>query len=169
MPDLMRNPRFVDTFNELRPVGRERPQNIDWAVYGQAMRSAGLRPDGLRALSWGRFSDRPIAALTEMTSLLGVFDEGLLECLGKSQILGRKPKYRLIDFSQVRGFGEADYVIEHHRIYKFCIEFGGHGNVLLGRLEWHVQTRRFGDSRPEMMATAQERDRVLDVLQGVLG
>jgi hypothetical protein len=169
MSDVMRNPRFAEMFNLLRPIGRERSQNVDGTVYGDALEAAGLRPDGLRALSWGRFSDRQIEALTEMTSLLGIYDEGVIECVGKRQMFSRAPKFRLIDFSQVRSFGEADFVVDHHRIHKFCVEFASYGNVLLGRLEWHVQAKRFGDSRQEIVATAQERDRVLDVLQSILG
>lgn len=169
MSDVMRDPRFADTFHRLRPAGREKPQNVDWQVYGEALQTAGLRTDGLRAMSWGSFSETGIQALTEGTSLLGIFDDGVFECLGKRRMIGRAPKYRLIDFTQVRAFGEAEHVVEHHRIFKFCIEFGGYGDVLLGRLEWHAQGKRFGDSRPDIMAAAQERDRILGILQGILG
>jgi hypothetical protein len=167
--DIQSNPNFGNTYKSLRSVGREQPQNIDWPVYGEALRTAGLHPAGLRTLSWGRFSETQIAALTESTTLIGVFDEAVFECVGKRHLFGRSPKYRLIDFTQVRAFAAEDYVVEHHRIYKFGIEFNGYGGVLLGRLEWHVQAKRFADSRQEIMATAQERDRVLEVVQQILG
>lgn len=168
MTDIQSHPNFGNAYHRLRPAGREQPQKIDWAVYGEALEAAGLPPAGLRALSWGRFSETQIAALTEGTTLIGVFDEAVFESLGKRHLFGRSPKYRLIDFGQVRAFAAEDYVVEHHRLHKFCIEFNGYGGVLLGRLEWHVQARRFADSRPEIMATAQERDRVLEAVDRIL-
>ncbi|MBQ1017964.1 hypothetical protein KBX71_08810 [Micromonospora sp. D93] len=167
--NVSRNHDFAQLLETAAAVGRERRQNVDWDVYGEALGNAGFPLTGLHALSWARFSEVGLPALTEGTSLIAVFDDGIFESLGKRRLMGRGPKYRSIDFRQVAGYGDVDHVDEHHRIFKYCIEFQGAGSILLGRLEWHAQGKRFSDNRQEIMATAQERDRVLAVINEVAG
>ncbi|PWR10180.1 hypothetical protein DKT68_09905 [Micromonospora acroterricola] len=167
--NVLGNPAFSQLLDSAPTLGRERRQNLDWDVYGEALNDAGFSLTDVRTLSWARFSEVGVGALTEGTSLIAVFNNGIFESLGKRRLMSRSPKYRAIDFEQVAGYGDVDHVVEHHRIFKYCIEFQGAGSILLGRLEWHVQGKRFGDNRQEIMATARERDRVLSVINEISG
>lgn len=168
MPNALADPEFRAMYSRLRPVGREQPQSVDWNAYGDALRVAGLTTRGVRTMTWAKFSEAPIEALTEGTTLIGIFTDGIFECLGRKRLVSREPKYRLIDFSDVKTIVAVEHVIEHHRIFKFGIEFIGYGDVLLGRLEWHAQAQRLGDNRPAILAIEKERDRTLGVIRDIV-
>lgn len=77
-------------------------------------------------------------------------------------------KFKSIDFGQCRGFGPVEYA-DDRGFGKYGIEFAGPGNVLLGRLHWTWRAKRFRDSSQEIMAVAEERDRVLQVIVDLTG
>ncbi|WP_433372091.1 hypothetical protein ACQPZX_48770 [Actinoplanes sp. CA-142083] len=168
MPNALADPEFRAMYSRLRPVGREQPQSVDWNAYGDALRVAGLTTRGIRTMTWARFSEAPLGTLTEGTSLIGVFSDGIFECLGRKRQMSREPKYRLIDFSDVKTIGAVEHAIGDHRIFTFGVEFTGYGGVLLGRLEWHAQAQRLGDNRPAILTTERERDRVLGMIRGIV-
>lgn len=67
------------------------------------------------------------------------------------------PGFAPVEYTDDRGFG------------KFGIEFGGPGNVLPGRLQWTWRAKRFRDATEEIMAVAEERDRIMSVVSGLIG
>src|SRR5690349_20224408 len=136
MTNALADPEFRAMYTRLRPIGREQPQSVDWNAYGDALRVAGLTTRGIRTMTWARFSE---TEQTEGTSLIGVFTDGIFECLGRKRLMSREPKYRLIDFTDVKTIGAVERVIEDHRIFVFGVEFTGYGGAPLGRLEWHAQ------------------------------
>ncbi|MGY2005299.1 hypothetical protein [Blastococcus sp. SYSU DS1024] len=164
----------IDHFDQLlattRPVGSEQPVKIDWPGYSQGLREAGVDPNDVVTLSWARFSERNPEALTESTALVALHPMGIFESVGKRKMFGGGLKYRTIDFSMVRGFEADEVLIEHHGILKYNIDFVGAGGILLGRLEWHMQGRRFKERANKMaaMETASERDRFLAAVEKVL-
>jgi hypothetical protein len=150
-------------------VGTEKP--VQLRDLEPAMAAAGVSPSDALAVSWCRFSMHNIEALTEGTTLAIIHPLGIVETTGKKKMLGGGYKFRTIDFRQCRGFGPEDHINEQHGIAKFCIELVGAGGILLGRLEWHAQGKRFREdrNRQEAMKTAEERDRILSVVESLLG
>lgn len=152
-------------------AGSEEVSTVDWAGFAEAMREAGVAPSSALAVSWAHFSEHNVEALIEGTSLVVLHPGGIFASLGKRKMFGGKVKYRMIDFSLLRGFGADDYLDQGHGIFKFYIEFAGAGGMLLGRLEWYARGKRFKEKENRMraMETASERDRFLGSVNALVG
>jgi hypothetical protein len=142
--------------------------NPDWDSITQVVREAGYDPDAVRAASWCSFGKMNIEALVDSPALAMVFPTGIVSTAGKRKIFGSGMKYSTIPFASCRAYGPADHT-DPRGLGKFCIEFGGAGDVLLGRLQWTWRAKRFRDSSAEIMAVAEERDRILEVVTEFLG
>jgi hypothetical protein len=142
--------------------------NIDWPGYAALMETLGVDPGSVLAATWCRFSTWNIEALVDSPALTIVHSRGILSSVGKKKLFSGNFKYDEIQFAMCKAFGPDEYVDERG-FGKYCIEFAGPGNVLLGRLWWSWQAKRFRDSRMQIMAVATERDRILNVVQDLLG
>lgn len=120
------------------------------------------------APSHAKFGTANIEALVDADTLAFVHPTGVLCTTGKRKLLSKEVKFKAVDFGQCRGFGPVDHSDERG-FGKFGIEFAGAGNVLLGRLHWTWRAKRFRDSSQEIMAVAEERDRILAEIGGLIG
>jgi hypothetical protein len=132
------------------------------------MEAAGFDSDSALAASWCTFGIRNIEALIDDPTLAGVFPTGILASVGNRKLFGGRVKYSAISFKSCKEFGPAD-TSDPRGMGKYCIEFAGPGGILLGRLQWNWRVKRFGDSRAQVMAVAEERDRILEIVSGILG
>ena len=147
---------------------RQAATKVDWAGVQAAMADNGIQPDSVAGLSWCTFGTRNIEANIDPPGLAIVAPAGVLVTAGKRGMMSKAVKAWTISASQCRQFGPADW--QDERGYgKFCIEFAGPGSVPLGRLEWRWTGKRFRDNRQEIMAIAEERDRILGVVGQVMG
>jgi hypothetical protein len=142
------------------------PVRVDFATFGEALHAEGVEESSILAATWCSFGTANIEALIDADALTVVHAGGIISGVGKRKMIGGGLKYNSISFSQVRSFGAADHE-DPRGIGKFCIEFAGSGGVLLGRLQWQWAAKRFRDSRAAIMAVAEERDRILGVVEGL--
>lgn len=159
--------RHFDQLVEAAPVNFEQPK-VDWSGMAELLQTQGVKPADVVAVSWCRFSTANIEALIDSTSLAVIHPSGILCSSGKRKMLGKALKCDEIPFSMCKQFGPTEYTDERG-LGKYCIDFAGPGGVLLGRLWWDWRAKRFRDSRSEIMAVAAERDRILEVVQGLIG
>lgn len=141
---------------------------MDWDGYREAMQVEGIDPSGVVAASWCVYGTRNIEAQIDPSGLGIVHPSGVLVSAGKRKMLGKAVKCWTIPFSPCRAVAPAE-TTDERGFGKYCIEFAGAGNILLGRLEWNWSAKRFRDSRPQIMAVAEERDRVLAIVAGLIG
>jgi hypothetical protein len=132
----------------------------DWAGVHEVVRAAGYDPSEAIAATWCSFGKMNIEALVDATQLTILFPTGIVSTLGKRKMLTGGMKCDMVPFSICRGFGADDHT-DARGFGKYCIEFVGAGNILLGRLQWQWKGKRFRDNRGEIMAVAEERDRFL--------
>jgi hypothetical protein len=141
--------------------------SYDSAGVDEAFQVAGVAPDSVVAASQCKFGTANIEALVDADTLAFVHPGGVLCTAGKRKLIGKAVKLSTIDFSRCRGLGPVEYT-DDRGFGKFGIEFAGPGNVLLGRLHWTWKAKRFRDSSQEIMAVAEERDRILKVINGLV-
>ena len=132
----------------------------DWAGVEQAVRSTGVEPSTAIAATVCSFGERNIEALIDSPAMTFLFPTGIVSTTGKKGMLGGGPKAKVIDFSEVRAFGDCEYT-DDRGFGKYCIEFQAAGGILLGRLQWTWKGKRFKDNRREIAAVAEERDQFL--------
>jgi len=140
---------------------------VDWPGYAALLQTLQIDPDSVHAATWCSFGLQNIEALVDSSVLTIVHPGGILSSVGKKKIFSSNFKYDEIQFGMCQAFGPVEYVDERG-LGKYCIEFAGPGNILLGRLQWRWQAKRFRDSRMQIMAVASERDRILHIVQGLL-
>jgi hypothetical protein len=141
--------------------------SYDRAGILEAMQAAGIAPDSIVAVSQCQFGTANIEALVDANTIAFVHPTGVLCSVGKRKMMGKTVKFKTIDFGRCRGFGAVEYT-DDRGFGKFGIEFGGPGNVLLGRLHWAWRAKRFRDASEEIMAVAEERDRILNVVSDLM-
>lgn len=157
----------------IEQLARQAPTNfdeatIDWNGFRAAMDAERIDEAGVLAATWCSFGESHIGALVDSSALTVIHPRGILSGVGKKSMFGGRLKYDFIPFSTVRSFSPEDH--EDDRGFgKFCIEFGGAGSVFLGRLQWTWRGRRFKDNRREIIAVAEERDRILAVVESLGG
>lgn len=150
------------------PVNFNSVKNLDWDAVTEALGQGGIDPGTVLAVSWCQLGMANIEANIESDALAVIAPTGVLATAGKRKMMGKAVKCVSVEFSAVRAYGPVEH--EDPRNYgRFGIAFAGAGNVMLGRLQWSWQGKRFRDSRREIMAVAEERDRILSVVSGVLG
>jgi hypothetical protein len=142
--------------------------SFDIAGIEEAMQMVGVSPEGVLAVSQAKFGTANIEALVDDDTLAFIHPSGVLCSAGKRKLLGKAVKFKTIDFGQCRAFGPVEYT-DDRGFGKFGIEFGGAGQVLLGRLHWTWRAKRFRDASQEIMAVAEERDRILGVVNSLIG
>lgn len=157
----------LDALIKHAPVHRNSAA-IDPAGVREAMGETGVSLDSIITVSHCKFGTANIEALVDDDTLALVHPTGVLCTAGKRRLIGKSVKYHTIDFGLCRAFGPVEHADERG-FGKFGIEFDGPGSVLLGRLHWTWKAKRFSDSRAEIMAIAQERDRVLAVIGSLVG
>jgi hypothetical protein len=149
--------RYLLSLAEQGPACSE---TINWKGVADAVADAGYDIAAAIAVSYCSFGMANIEALIDSVQLTILFPEGIISTSGKLTMVGRKLKYNQISFRECRGFGPDEHT-DPRGLGKFCIEFVGAGNILLGRLQWGWKAKRFRDSRQEIMHVAEERDRFL--------
>ncbi|MBR7837108.1 hypothetical protein KDL01_27775 [Actinospica durhamensis] len=157
----------IQQLASLAPVNFDHAK-IEWTGVSEAVRAAGFAPDDVVAATWCVHESRNIEALIDAPTLGLLFPSGVLTTSGKHAMFGGQVKYGMIPFRQCRAFGAADHD-DDRGFGKFCIEFAGAGGVLIGRLRWTWQSKRFRDSRQQIMAVAEERDRILGEVSNLIG
>jgi hypothetical protein len=141
---------------------------VDWEGYKSVLESKRLDPSTVVAATWCSFGVMNIEALVDAPALTLVHPRGILSSAGKRKMFGGALKYDEIDFSDCRGFCTAE-TTDERGLGKYCIEFSGAGDLLIGRLQWSWRAKRFRDSRREIMAVATERDRIMGVIRDLVG
>lgn len=134
----------------------------------EAFSAVDMNPADVVAVSQCQFGKANIEALVDDDTIAFVHPAGVLCTSGKRKLMGKAVKYGEIRFRQCRGFAPCEHT-DHRGFGKFGIEFGGAGGVLLGRVYWRWKAKRFRDSTQAIMAIAEERDRILGVVEGLLG
>lgn len=155
----------LQQFAESAPVNRDHA-TVDWAGYAAGLAEVNVADEDIVAATWCVLSQSGLPALVNSAQLTTVFPRGVFASCGKRKLFGGSIKGDAIAFSQCRRF----YPLEHQDergFGKYAIEFTGSGGVFLGRLEWNWHAKRFRDSRAEIMAVADERDRILGVIQSI--
>lgn len=156
-----------DRLVEAAPINFEQPK-VDWSGVAEVLDAKGIKPAEVVAVSWCRFSTANIEALVDGTSLAMIHPAGILSSSGKRKMIGKSLKFDEIPFSMCKEYAPTEYTDERG-LGKYCIDFAGPGGILLGRLWWNWQAKRFRDSRSQIMAVASERDRILDIVRGLIG
>jgi hypothetical protein len=146
------------------PVSSQGVVAIDWSSYTEGMRQAGLQPEDAVAGSWAHISQANVEALVDGPAFLVVHPLGVFASAGKRKMMSKSVKWDAVLFSRCRAVGATEYE-DDRGLGKFAIEFAGAGNVLLGRAQWAWKAKRFRDNREHVMAVAEERDRILTVVQ----
>jgi hypothetical protein len=139
----------------------------DFGGIYEALGTAGVEPADVVAVSQCQFGKANIEALVDDDTIAFVHPGGVVCSSGSRKMFGKAVKYSEVKFAQCRGFAPCEYTDERG-FGKFGIEFGGAGNVLLGRVYWRWKAKRFRDSTEAIMAVAEERDRILGVVSGLL-
>lgn len=152
---------------EAAPVN-ENHASVDWDGYRNALKSAGFDESAVLCASFCSFGVKNIGALIDDPQLTCVFPDGIFSSTGQRSRFGRSVKSDIIRFDRIRGFDAVDQE-DPRRVGKFCIEFVGAGGVMLGRLQWRWTGKRFRDPRELMISIAEERDRVLEVIEKAVG
>lgn len=152
---------------EAAPVLNEKA-SVDIPGVLDAFRAAGVDPADVMAVSHCKFGTANIEALVDSDTVAFIHSNGVLCTIGKRKMFGGQPKFNEVTYAACRGFGEVEHT-DDRGFGKFGIEFVGPGNVLLGRLHWSWRAKRFKDSRQAIMSVAEERDRVLAIVQSQIG
>ncbi|NKY08930.1 hypothetical protein [Cellulomonas hominis] len=139
----------------------------DWTGVEQVCREINFGLDDVQAASWGRFSSMNIEALVDEPELILIGTVGFVSTAGKRKMLSKKLKFGSVAYEQIREYRPVEHA-DPRGLGKYGIEFYGAGGIFLGRLQWQWKAKRFGDSRPQIIAVANERDRILSVLQALL-
>lgn len=139
----------------------------DFAGIYEALRIVRVEPSDVIAVSQCQFGKANIEALVDDDTIAFVHPGGVVCTSGSRKMLGKAVKYSEVKFAQCRGFAPCEHT-DDRGFGKFGIEFGGAGNVLLGRVYWRWKAKRFRDSTEAIMAVAEERDRILGVVRGLL-
>jgi hypothetical protein len=139
----------------------------DFAGIYEALQIAGVEPSDVIAVSQCQFGKANIEALVDDDTIAFIHPGGVVCSSGSRKMFGNAVKYSEVKFAQCRGFAPCEYT-DDRGFGKFGIEFGGAGNVLLGRVYWRWKAKRFRDSTEAIMAVAEERDRILGVVSGLL-
>ena len=134
---------------------------VDWMGVREIMNELQFDP---QTWTWCQLGHMPINALVDGPQLVLVGHKGILATLGKKKLLGGGRKFDSIVFQKVQSFSVADLQDDTHGGGKFGIEFFGPGGMMLGRLAWAWRGARFRNNQEEIMAVAEERDRVLGYL-----
>ena len=140
----------------------------DCAGILEAFEIAGVGVDSVVAVSQCKFGTANIEALVDDDTIAFVHPTGVICTAGKRKMIGKSVKFKTIDFARCRDFGPVEYT-DRRGFGKFGIEFGGAGNVLLGRLHWTWAAKRFRDATEEIIAVAEERDRIMSIVSGLVG
>lgn len=151
---------------------------VDWAGVGAAASAVGFDPSSALAATWCRFGDElnPLGsgAPTNGKDVVAlIFPAGVLATTGRRTRRG-------IDAAVVP-FGRCRSVYTNHfdgiGFGHYIIHFVGPGDILLGFLYWSHDAPKPGlramlgiqrDYRNEMMAVAEEYERVLGVVESVM-
>jgi hypothetical protein len=133
----------------------------------EASRSLGVDPADVVAVSQCQFGRANIEALVDDDTIAFVHPGGVVCSTGSRKLIGKAVKHAEVKFSQCRGFAPCEHT-DDRGFGKFGIEFGGAGNVLLGRVYWRWKAKRFRDSTQAILAVAEERDRILGVVSQFL-
>jgi hypothetical protein len=139
----------------------------DFGGIYEALGIAGVESADVVAVSQCQFGKANIEALVDDDTIAFVHPGGVVCTSGSRKMLGKAVKYSEVQFAQCRGFVPCEHT-DDRGFGKFGIEFGGAGNVLLGRVYWRWKAKRFRDSTEAIMAVAEERDRILGVVSGLL-
>jgi hypothetical protein len=139
---------------------------VDWTGIKALLDAKNVDPSDVLAATWCSFGLNNIEALVDSPALTIVYPGGILNFAGKRKTFGGSLKFSEIDLRDCRHVSEEEHTDERG-LGKYCIEFTGPGNVLLGRLQWTWRAKRFRDSRAEIMAVASERDRVMVVVRSI--
>jgi len=158
---------YLEELATAAPVNFDRAV-VDWAGMNEALQRERLDQGSALAVSWCRFGIYPIEAGGDSPALAIIHPRGIILSEGKRKLFSKALKYDNIYFGSCRDYGPTEHTDERG-FGKYCIEFAGAGGVLLGRLQWTWQARRFRDSRGQIMAVAEERDRILGLIKGLLG
>lgn len=150
------------------PVNFNIVKNLDMVAVEEAVRDAGAEPSSAVAVSWCQLGTMNIEANVESDALAVICPGVVVATAGKRKLAGKSVKYRSIDFSSVRSYSPVEHA-DQRGYGRYGIEFAGAGNIMLGRLQWSWQAKRFRDSREQIMAVAEERDRILKIVSGFLG
>lgn len=147
-------------FNEVKTV--------DWVGVETALSDNGLSSNDVVAASWCSLGHMNIEALVDSPQLVMITPRGIVATVGKKKMLGGAIKSDAIEFGRVRTFGACEYTDERG-FGKFCIEFAAAGNQMLGRLQWTWRGKRFKNNQHEIIAVAEERDRILGIISDLNG
>ena len=158
----------VQALAQAAPQLFEEQVKVDWEAFEQGLQQAGFSPATVLAATWCKFGKINIEALVDSVQLGVLSQDGFYASAGKRKMFGGAVKFDSINFSQCRGFGPVEHTDERG-LGKFGIEFVGPGNVLLGRPYWSWRAKRLKDPRERIMAAAEERDRVLDIVKHLSG
>lgn len=139
----------------------------DWDGVAADLQAEGIIPSAVLAVSWCDFSKTNIEANVDPTILAIIHQDGVIATAGKKRLIGGKLKYSTVAFKTVRTYGPSEYVDDHGH-GKYGIDFNAAGGILLGRLEWDFKAKRFRDNRADVIAVAEERDRILDVVSQLI-
>lgn len=139
----------------------------DFAGVHEAFSQIGVNPADVVAVSQCQFGTANIEALVDDDTIAFVYPTGILCTSGKRKLIGKAVKSSEVKFAQCRAFAPCEYT-DRRGFGKYGIEFGGAGDVLLGRVYWRWKAKRFRDSTQAIMAVAEERDRILGVVSGLL-
>ena len=137
--------------------------NPDWVGVAEVLQTVGLSSADVVAATWCALGHANIEAGIDESQLVLIHPRGVVATVGKKKMFGGARKFDGFEFAQVRTITPADYRDE--RGYgKFCIEFDAAGGMMLGRLQWDWTGRRFRNTQDEIIAVAEERDRVLSLV-----
>ncbi len=146
----------------------ENESTPDFAGVYEAFSRVGVSPDDVVAVSQCQFGTANVEALVDGNTIAFVYPTGVLCTTGKRKLIGKDVKYSEVKFAQCRAFAPCEHT-DDRGFGKYGIEFGGPGNVLLGRVYWRWEAKRFRDSTQAIMAVAEERDRILGIVSEFLG
>lgn len=158
---------MVATFAGSAPINFNQVKNIDMAAVEEAIGAAGVDPASVVAASWCQLGTANIEANIESDALALISSAGVVATSGKRKMMGKGVKFRTIDFASVRQYGPVEHA-DDRGYGRYGIEFGGAGGIMLGRLQWSWQAKRFRDSRTQIMAVAEERDRILAIVRHLI-
>jgi hypothetical protein len=140
---------------------------VDWRQLPDELAGYGLVAESALAASWCVFETGDIAALVDPPTLALVFPDGVLCATRRGSPVRGRTRSAYIPFALCHRYEPVDH--DAGAYGKFCIEFAGAGDKLLGRLRWTWRSRRFRSGGDEIRAAEIERDRILHTVSAVLG
>jgi hypothetical protein len=163
---MIGNSHFDNLLAEIPASGGPQVQ-MDWQGYAQALSECSIEPSAVRCLSYCTHKVANIEANFGDYGLAALHPAGVMVSTGARSRVSKKLKLRTIDLARCQEFGPVEHS-DPRNYGRFCIEFGGPGSVLLGRLEWNWTGKRFRDSSELIMDAAAERDRFLAQVESLL-